>query len=355
MQKLNMKHDSLFSKVGDNLRLKVDDHSIGNKVEIGDRCTIECAKLVICDNVVIGNDVHIMGDNIIIGHNTVVEDRVVIRRKQCIVEIGDAVYIGNDSKFTAPIMLVGDYCTINNHCMISGNEPITIGHNAWIGQNCVLNSQQRLTIGNNFGLGMYSCIYTHGYFGELLEGCNVYKEEEVVIGNDVWILGQFNMISPGVNLGSKSLVLNGSNVTKNVSNNRTIGGHPIKDLTDKLVPYRDVSLSEKFEMMEGFILEWLTKNYSTQFEINGREISIDGIGKILMTDSENLKIPEDTVLIFTTSKKHLRNCPDNISVFDLSTKRYKKTRTVIEIDFIRFMKSYRARFVPEDRPEIKYP
>jgi acetyltransferase-like isoleucine patch superfamily enzyme len=85
-----------------------------------------------------------------------------------------------------------------------------IGHNVWVGQNCVLNAEDDLTIGNHVGIGAYSSVYTHGYFGDLLEGCQVFKVGPVTIEDDVWILGSYNIISPGVTLGAKSLILTGA-------------------------------------------------------------------------------------------------------------------------------------------------
>jgi hypothetical protein len=66
-----------------------------------------------------------------------------------------------------------------------------------LGQNCILNSTERLTIGNGVGIGTYSCVWTHGFHGELLEGCKILKLAPTVIEDDVLIVGSYNIVSPG--------------------------------------------------------------------------------------------------------------------------------------------------------------
>ncbi|HNP17769.1 MAG TPA: hypothetical protein PKL31_04975 [Fulvivirga sp.] len=342
---------SKIESIGLGGSIQVNNLTVGANVQIGNRVKIKCDHLIIGDNVQILDDVEIVAYEAELGFNVKIEERVKIIREGAYFSVGENTFIGHDCKFTVPRLLIGEYATINNHCMFSGNEPLLLGHNAWIGQNCVLNSQQKLTIGNNFGLGMYSCVYTHGYFGELLEGCNIHKEEEVNIADDVWVLGQFNMISPGVNIENKALILNGTNVTSNVKSNSTVGGNPSKDLTDKLVPYKEIKISDKLNLMRKFISEWLKKNYNitTHFD---NEIDIKDIGRIVIIDKPTTEFSPSTVIICTSHLDYIKNAPNNVSIFDLNTKVYYKTRSKIEIDFIRFMKSYRARFVPNDNSRI---
>ena len=86
---------------------------------------------------------------------------------------------------------------MHNHLLVNGHKPCTVGHDVWIGQNCILTSTDRLTIGNGVGIGTYSCVLTHGFHGELLEWCKIFKLALTVIEDDIWIVGSYNIVSPG--------------------------------------------------------------------------------------------------------------------------------------------------------------
>ena len=111
--------------------------------------------------------------------------------------MGDRFFLGSDSKLLMPTFVTGDYVSLHNHLLANGLRPCFIGHNTWVGQNCVLNSNELFTIGNNVGIGAYTSVYTHGFFGELLEGCQDFRIAPVVIEDDAWLIGAYNVVSPG--------------------------------------------------------------------------------------------------------------------------------------------------------------
>jgi acetyltransferase-like isoleucine patch superfamily enzyme len=115
---------------------------------------------------------------------------------------------------------------LHNHLLVNGYKPCNLGHNVWIRQNCILNSTDRLTIGNGVGIGTYSCVWTHGFFGELIGGCTIFKIAPVLIEDDVWLIGSFNVISPGITIGKRSVILTGSVVTKDVPPYACVAGNP---------------------------------------------------------------------------------------------------------------------------------
>jgi hypothetical protein len=63
---------------------------------------------------------------------------------------------------------------------------------------------------------------------------------------------------------------------------------------------------------------------------------------------------ERPLLIFTPSCK-LVDLPENVTVFDLSQRQYTRTRSQAEVQVLKFLKSYRARFVPADQPRVSVP
>src|SRR5207244_2112259 len=113
-----------------------------------------------------------------------------------VIRIGEQSLLGHDTKLVVTAAAIGDYTTIHNHGLLNGRATLVIGHNVWTGQNCVLNAEDQLTIGNNVCFSPYNSVYTHAYWGDLLEGCQVFKIAPVVIEDDVWILGSYSVISP---------------------------------------------------------------------------------------------------------------------------------------------------------------
>ncbi|HAX97181.1 MAG TPA: hypothetical protein DCY35_11800 [Prolixibacteraceae bacterium] len=265
--------------------------------------------------------------------------------------IRDNCRIGSDSKIIIPVFEAGDYVTIHNHCLVNGYKPCRIGHNTWIGQNCILNVNEELRIGNNVGAGIYSSIWTHGFFGEILEGCNVYKVAPVTIEDDVWILGAYNVIFPGVTLGRKSIIMTGSVVTKDVLPGHCVSGNPAVDITQKITPYRDVTVQEKYTKMKEFVHDFAStrKTVGTKKSDNCWVLSNEqGPYEIhFIPILKNEDIPSDMISLIITENDQTTLQLEKTTIFDMATKVYKKTRTKAEIEFIRFLVSYRARFLPK--------
>jgi acetyltransferase-like isoleucine patch superfamily enzyme len=249
-----------------------------------------------------------------------------------------------------PEFVTGDYVSLHNHLFVNGVRPCTIGHNVWIGQNCILNARDRLTIGNGVGIGAYSSVWTHGAHGELLEGCIIYKIAPVNIEDDVWIVGSYNVISPGVTIGRRAIVLTGSVVTKDVPRGGCVGGNPARDLSDKLHTYRDRSLDEKYWMMREFTRDFVQGWEGVQKLSNGWIVkgkTLKDSFEIRFVDSyrdlgEKVEIP----LIVITKQRIGASKGRLVSVFDLSNKTYTKKRTLGEISLIRNLLYAKARFLP---------
>jgi tetrahydrodipicolinate N-succinyltransferase len=96
------------------------------------------------------------------------------------------------------------------------------------------------------------------FYGELIEGCTIFKIAPVIIEDDVWLIGSFNIISPGITVGKRSVILTGSVVTRDVPPYACVAGNPAKDITEKLHPYKQLTVEEKYEMMKSFMKEFVT-------------------------------------------------------------------------------------------------
>jgi len=132
-----------------------------------------CGKTIqIEDKVSIGSNTIISANRVEIGRASEIEDgcKIILSGDQSNFTIGDNCFIGSDSKIVVPALIAGDYVTLHNHLLVNGYKPCKIGHNVWVGQNCILNSTDNLTLGNNVGIGAYSSVWTHGFWGEKSKG-----------------------------------------------------------------------------------------------------------------------------------------------------------------------------------------
>ena len=311
--------------------------------------SIEAEELHLGANVKIGANVSIKARVLKIGEGSRIEERTQINSLRGgmaeRIEIGEQTIIGQDCKVALPELHMGDYVNIHNHGLLNGGAPMVLGHNCWVGQNCLLNSDSPLWIGNNVGIGAYSCVYTHAYFGDLLEGCTLFKSAPVTIEDDAWIVGSYNVISPGITLGPKSVILTGSLVTKSVEPEGLVGGSPAKPMGRSVYVRR--SLEEKLQMMGQFVEEFIhSNNFAAQSEPNAWVFPQEDFTIWLDTQPQSLKTRHQLGIA--------RGCsmiPD-YSLIDLGKRQYHRTRHPMEIRFLRFLKSYRAKFVPADNPVV---
>jgi len=302
---------------------------LGECLLIADSAKITCKKLVIGRNVVIG-------------------DRVNISCKNGSVYIGDNVFIGNDVTISLSSFSIGEYSKLHNHCLINGKDKVEIGDNCWIGQNSVLNGESFLKIGNNVGIGTYSSIWTHGYFGQLIDGCQIFSIKPTVIKDDVWLIGSYNTIFPGVTIGEKAIVMGTSVVTKSILPNKIYGGNPAKDLTDKLGnPYIEINYSKKVKLILDTILDYLKKN-DLNYKSNVFGLEIEHYGNVIFYKDQDLhKTDIDTVVFYENVYDWSINPKE--SKFCLKTKLYQKKYSKVEILVKTILNPVVARFVKKNK------
>lgn len=339
---------------GKNSRVEGKKVRLGKSITIGKNALVKGREVCIEDNVVIGDDTEISATDIFIGFGTTIEDncKIVLSGENTIFSVHDNCFLGHDSKIFVPVFEAGDYVTLHNHLIVNGVKPCIIGHNVWIGQNCILNARDKLTIGNGVGIGTYNSIWTHGTHGELLEGCNIFKIAPVVIEDDVWMVGSFNVISPGVTIGRKAVILTGSVVTKDVAPSSCVAGNPARDITDKIQPYVEITLDEKYKMMKKFMEEFVQTYYASKASKleNGWSIK-EGESKceiIFLDEANDKSIKDDLTKLVFTKKNATTKDYKKVTIFDLSSKKYTKKRTRIEVEVMKFLLYPKARFYPAE-------
>lgn len=304
-------------------------------VDFGKGVSIKGENVEIKTGVKIGENVKIEASDIIIGHDTIIEQETIIKglgKPMKMLNLGDNCFIGFRNQILVPNFCMLDYSQLHNSCLSSGYKELEIGYNCWIGQNSILNSTENLTIGNNVRVGTQSQLWTHVASGELLEGCTLYGNKKLVLMDDVWIVGGA-VISPGLVLREKSIIMTGSVLTKNTEIGHTYAGIPAKDVTDKLCFWKEVTIEDKAVKIQGFINEFI-------------EFYPYYIDKIQLVNTPAKTIIKEGVVI-SIAAIDFENLPKNgLSYFDLTTKKYRKERSKIEIDWIKFNIGFRARFIP---------
>jgi acetyltransferase-like isoleucine patch superfamily enzyme len=309
---------------------------IANKEQIGVRVKIADSAYINCNELVIGNDV-------------IIDERVKIICKNGKVIIGDQTLIGNDVAIMLKSFEIGEYCKVHNHSLLNGKQSIKIGNNCWFGQNCVLNGESDLIIGNNVGIGTYSSIWTHGYFGQLVDGCRMYSLKPTIIEDDAWLVGSYNTVFPGVTIGKQAVLMGTSVVTRSLEAGKIYSGNPAKDITDKIgKPYMPITFEQQVLVIKEHI-ETHLKQANINFTLSENKIRIQDYGEVLfaLNNSESEKLMIESVCFFKEvtdwSKINL------LSKFCLKSKYYQKNYSEIEILIKKILNPVVARFIPKQQ------
>ena len=77
------------------------------------------------------------------------------------------------------------------------------------------------------------------------------------------------------------------------------------------------------------------------------EIDSETVAQVLfLQEVDNKSLEDDLTKIIFTMKNLVTNNHKKVTIFDLSTKKYTKKRTRIEIEIIKFLLYSKARFYP---------
>jgi acetyltransferase-like isoleucine patch superfamily enzyme len=247
-----------------------------------------------------------------VGVGVVIEDGV---RFMCDkVTIGDFVYIGRGTTIRTPEFSIGDYTRLNEASYGGGRKPLHIGRNVYLGRGVYLDSNGGLTLEDNTLAGAYSQLWTHIEGSDMIQGCDPrwHAERELVIEQDAWLVGRV-VISHAERIGTRSLVLNESNVLHNIPADTTWAGNPAKDVTDKLGrQFEELSDDEKALRLYAEI-----RRFENRTEYFG----------FLSSRSCEAKFGTDP----------------RVTYFSVSERTYTKRRTAAEVAFMRFTS---GKFVP---------
>lgn len=293
--------------------VEVQESTIGRHTRLGDEVRIHARRLELRDHARLGNGAEIIADEVVIGRGAAIEPGARLHCKRLI--LGDGALIQSGTRIEMTDLVIGDYTTINASCFLGGTRWCRIGHNCWFGHFTVVDSIGTTLIGNNMGVGAHSQLWTHIYFGDVLEGCQFASHRPLVIEDDVWFVGHC-IVSP-IHAQERSMAMAGSVVTRDMQPGRTYAGVPAKDMTDRLGPqFADRSDEQKRIELEKHLRDFLNRSRPVE---------------------NRIRIVDEIDLAETES-----------SQFCIATRSYTKRGHSEEVQFMRYLLPTRAKFVPHD-------
>lgn len=155
--------------------------------------------------------------NFYCGKNTIIEGKIEIQRTGYI-QIGANTIICRWVCFRpwGGSIIIGDGCSINSFCHLSGNGGLIIGNNVRIGSNCSF-----VSANHNFS-DVTIPIKDQGE-----------SAEKTIIEEDCWI-GTGSSILCGVKIGRGSIIGAGSVITKDIEPYSVVVGVPGKIIKNRL-------------------------------------------------------------------------------------------------------------------------
>lgn len=273
----------------------------------------------------------VLGEYNRIGKNVVIE--ILGNNPNAKAEIGDNNIINDNTRiFIHGEFKLGDWNVLHNDMLVMAEEHLYIGNNCWFGQNTILDGAGGLTVGNGVRVGMYSQIWTHVASGEQIEGCTLFSKRATVIEDDVWLVGSC-IVGSGLTLGRRSIALINSVLTKDTLEDKAYAGSPAK-LMENAQFYKSKTLDEKFEMLKGWLSEFVLLNEAEFFfeEVESQTLII----KSMLSDD---------IVEFHKFNKAITDRPEK-SIFFLEGKVFQKTNIELERRIYKYLYANKARFIP---------
>ena len=285
------------------------------------------------------SDFKVTGDGKIkIGRmSSISADAQIVFNKPGSVTIGDYCSIGPGVKIVCSggDVNIGDWTTLHNNSLVLSGKYVTIDQHCWFGQNCIIDGTGGLRIGRGVRVGMYSQIWSHVAAGEQIEGCTLYGEREVVIEDNVWLVGSC-IVASGVTIGHRTVALIGSNITKSFPANSTIAGTPATP-KPTLSFYKEITPDEKWQLMIG----WLR----TAAEELGANLNLVGTD-FLEVNSDK----EEGKVVFARNLENAvaaRSNQPTATICCIEDKSYNKQFSALEKRLLKFLCGNKARFYSE--------
>ncbi|HSD98658.1 MAG TPA: acyltransferase [Patescibacteria group bacterium] len=127
-------------------------------------------------------------------------------------------------------MKIGKGSTIHTGATFYDTRNISLGQDTIIGENAVLDGRDKLKIGSHVDIASEVMMYNaeHDVQSDDFHAVSA----EVIIGDYVFI-GPRAIILPGVHVGNGAVVGAGAVVTKDIAENKIVGGVPAKEIGER--------------------------------------------------------------------------------------------------------------------------
>jgi len=156
------------------------------------------------------------------------------------ISIGDYSQIRQFTWIICSEVSIGKYTEIAPFVWIWGAGRLEIGNKCYIGSQCIINLRRNnFKMGEYAGLGPGSIVYTHGQWLPYTQGWpRTYGD--VILEDYAWVPAKV-FLSPGVKVGTKSIVGSGSIVTRDIPPYSFAAGVPAKVIQpiDKMITLLD--------------------------------------------------------------------------------------------------------------------
>lgn len=171
-----------------------------------------------------------VGDHVRMGQGNEIHGTILAASDgECDIEIGDDNIIHEGVRIMCRRFRMGNNCKIHNHVFIDGDE-VVLGDNVWIGQYSHIDGKGGATIHDDVTIGYNCCVWTHADRAGLPEFHKqwIKPPRKTILMRGVWLMGANVQVNPGVIMGTNSVALNNSVVTKHVPPRYMVAGNPAR-------------------------------------------------------------------------------------------------------------------------------
>ncbi len=186
-----------------------------------------------------------------VGEGTVIHESATIGGKPGSakrVVIGENCYIGAGVTILTPEFELGDYSKVHAYTYGHGEGALKIGRCCWIGGNVVLDAMGGLTLKDGVGVGSGTQVWSHVQFGDIVQGCRLWQRRQVTIHEDAWLIG--HCLVAAAYIGTRSMAMLGSVVTRDMMDDHTYSGSPAVDVTEQMGrQFMDFTPEDKRKML----------------------------------------------------------------------------------------------------------
>jgi acetyltransferase-like isoleucine patch superfamily enzyme len=199
----------------------------------------------------------ICGDEVSIGSHTSVGFLTIIRGKE--ITIGSHVQIGAMVFLDTPHIQIGDGSKFNEQVYVGGlqfpDSRFVVGRNCQIMQMTFINPAVSVTIGDDSGIGGHCLVFGHTSWLSAFEGYPV-EFKPIRIGRSVSVAwGAF--LLPGTDIGDGAVIGAHSMVSRQIPPRCLALGYPARVVSKYPDFPREVSASEKAELLKSIVEEMI--------------------------------------------------------------------------------------------------